>query len=71
MVTCTRVIGLGRCARSIGIMPTSGDHPTDVLLQVSFLYQPFDLVTKLKAFSCVMASVLVEFTVFSHVPPFH
>ena len=70
-VAHTRVVGRGLYARSIGIVQTSRDQPTDILLSVPFLYQGFNLVLKLETFNWVVPLVLVEFAVFSHVSSFH
>ena len=68
-VARTRVIGQGR-TRSIGIMSSSSDQPTNIFLQVSFLYEAFNLVSQLEAFNRVMPPVLMELAVFHHVPSF-
>ena len=51
-------------------MPSSSDQPADIFLQVSFLYEGFNLVPELEAFNRVMPHVLVKLAIFCHVPSF-
>ena len=52
-------------------MLSSGDQPANILLQVSFLYEAFNLVPQLEAFNRVMPLVHVKFAIFCHVPSFY
>ena len=67
-VARTRVISQSQNVRSSGVLPTSSDQSTDVLLQVSTLYQGLDLVMELEAFCRVMprlcgtCSILTRFS---------
>ena len=69
-VAHTHVIGQGHRARGTSIMPTCGDQPADVFLQIPFLYEALNLIPQLESFECVMPPILVKLAVLHHVPSF-